>query len=586
MFKVISTETKKMLSKPGIYILSILLAIILILGVFIYNPQPSRTASITLNGSNFTEKYEDFMGDALTANTYGYKNQADTIITNATNSLKNYRVESNGQLISTEEHINKQLKNFEAFYKTYVDYTYITDATEHNISVTQSKLIDALDKLYDAVTAASNKTASGSFVLLTSAKNLDQFNQSYKDVRAHFNVKRNKPDIADHCAEYSQKLKPAFYEALNSFTYPVITDSIINLYTVDDEISKFAILNGRLEEIMSTINEKHTLAINNADQNKALKDEMDVLANAYMATVSTYANLIKYELINNAFNSLSTQQQLDTKYLSDYSRLDSSSLLIRYDYLFQNNKTENDYAIPLTIGRISNVETNAYDYAYFVLKLFSFVIIIYAMMSACHAIAGEIKEGSMRYLAIRPVSRFKLYLGKLLSIISLSTILLLFSAIIAILVGGTVYGFSSLNILTIFNGNTALVIHPLVMILILFLSIMLEIIIYTSIAMLFSTLFKSDLLGITILIAIYLINVLLPLFVTSPNSWLTYYPFSHINFFALFGSSVYSVEGVFSALLGAKVYTTTNLVLTSSIILLIILIVNILALKFFKKKEF
>ena len=38
MFKVISAEIKKILSKPSIYILALILAAILVLGVFIYNP--------------------------------------------------------------------------------------------------------------------------------------------------------------------------------------------------------------------------------------------------------------------------------------------------------------------------------------------------------------------------------------------------------------------------------------------------------------------------------------------------------------------------------------------------------------------
>ena len=121
--------------------------------------------------------------------------------------------------------------------------------------------------------------------------------------------------------------------------------------------------------------------------------------------------LVKYELLSNAFTYVSAKEQLNTLYLSDYSKYNCNSLLIKYDYLFKNNKTVNDFSNPLTIGVTSNNEINAYDYAYFVLKLFSFVIIIYAVMSACHTIAGEIKEGSMRYLAMRPISRKNLFLS-------------------------------------------------------------------------------------------------------------------------------------------------------------------------------
>ena len=57
MFKIISAEFKKILSKPGIYVLSLLLAVILVLGVFIYNPQVQESKKITFTQTNFLDKY-------------------------------------------------------------------------------------------------------------------------------------------------------------------------------------------------------------------------------------------------------------------------------------------------------------------------------------------------------------------------------------------------------------------------------------------------------------------------------------------------------------------------------------------------
>ena len=175
--------------------------------------------------------------------------------------------------------------------------------------------------------------------------------------------------------------------------------------------------------------------------------------------------------------------------------------------MFEKDKSESDFSKPLTIGIASNDETNGYDYAHFVLKVFSFVIIVYSIMSSCHTIAGEIKEGSMRYLAIRPVSRTKLLFGKWLAIISMSVILLIFSSIIALCVGGAVYGFTSKTILTIFNGTTAVTFHPIGMIAISLLSVICEIMIYSLIALLLSCLFRSDLMSMTVLLVIYLLNM-------------------------------------------------------------------------------
>ena len=313
---------------------------------------------------------------------------------------------------------------------------------------------------------------------------------------------------------------------------------------------------------------------------------MDELANLYIDTAKTYTNLVKYELLSNAFDNLKTNEQINALSLSDYSEYDSNSHLIRYEYLFKNNKGANEYNRPLTIGITSGNEINAYDYTYFVLKLFSFVIIAYAIMAACHSIAGEIKEGSMRYLAIRPVNRTSMFLGKWLAIMLMSLILIIFSSVIAVCVGGAVYGFESLNILTIFNGTTAVTMHPIVMIVIFLLNMFLELTIYSALAMLLSCMFKSDLLSVTLLLVLYLINVLLPVFVQGANTWLAFYPFSHISIYALFGSSIYATSNdFFNLLLGSKIYVGSSILLTSSIISILIIAFISLAVKIFKNKE-
>lgn len=296
--------------------------------------------------------------------------------------------------------------------------------------------------------------------------------------------------------------------------------------------------------------------------------------------------MVNFELLSNAFSSVETSQQINTKYLSSYDKFNVNTNLIRYNYIFSHNLTENDFAHPLTIGTTSNSQKNGYDYAYFILRLFSFVIIAYAIMNACHAIAGEIKEGSMRYLAIRPVNRTKILFGKMLSIIFMSTIFAIFSTVIAMLVGGVVYGIDSATILTIFNGSTAITLHPIVMLLIYIASMLIELTVYVSIAMLLSCLLKSDLFAVTIMLLLYLLNTLIPAFVGNPTSWLAFYPFSHISLYSLFGSSVYVNNSDFlNSILSAKVFTNTSFALTIIVILTITIVINIISTRIFKHKE-
>ena len=577
MFKVISAELKKMVSKPGIYILAILLAIILVLGAFIYNPTVYSSSYITLTGNTVMEKYTYFIGEG----SGGIKLQADTSITDASNKILAYNVDGKSQ----EENIDDLYDTFMMYYNNYREAAY-NDTPDNVIATYRANLVSALNSLNAAIATGVNNSSAGAYTILTTRTNYDRYTATYESIRNLFST--NTSNIADICQEYENNYRNDFTSSIDAFIYPTLSEELIRDYTVNEEGTKLYTELSRLDEINNSI-----LSIYNDvrdgtkdDQSISVMQELEDLVNLYVNTANTFVNLVNYELLSNAFSFVSTNEQMDLLYLDNDTQYDSDTLLIRYNFLFDNNKTESDYAHPLTIGVTSNDEINAYDYAYFILRLFSFIIIVYAIMSACHAIAGEIKEGSMRYFAIRPVNRLTLYFGKFLAIILMSLIMIIFSAIIAVCVGGAVYGFSSASILTIFNGTTAIVIHPIVMLIIYLVSLLLELVVYTSIAMLLSCLFKSDLLAVTLMIVLYLLNTLLPVFVTGANSWLTYYPFSHISLYSLFGSSIYAISNNFlNMLLGAKVYAGTNIGLTITVIVLFIAIINLLATVVFKKKE-
>ena len=578
MFKVISAEIKKILSKPSIYILAIILAVILVLGVFIYNPTTNDISTFTLNGTNFSEKYLDFTGN--------YKNSTLNKINQANNSINNYTIIVGEQKLTRKNYINSLYENVLNEFYAYRNFSVYNEELAEQELQQKQKLAQSITTLDTAINNSLELSLHSSYSMLTTSKNYDTYTAIIKDIKSWLDVATQKNALATYCNEFETEYKPVLEGCLNSFIYPTLNSSFIENHTMNTEGTKLYILNSRLNEIEKEINALNTFVTQNGEiENKKHASKMDELANLYVQTSNTYINLVKYELLNNAFNATSTKQQLDLLHLKEYSNYNINSLLIKFNYLFNNNKNETNYSNPLTIGSTSNSEINAYDYTYFIVKLFSFVIIAYSVMLASNSIAGEIKEGSMRYFAIRPITRKEIYFGKLLAIITLSTILTIFSSIIALCVGGAVYGFESLNILTIFNSSTAVVISPITMLIIYLLSFVLELTIYTSIALLLSVVFKSDILSLTIILVLYLINIMLPLFVQGANTWLSFYPFSHISIYTLFGSAVYAGNDFFNLLLGAKVYATTGLVLTILVIITLIVIINFIAARIFKHKE-
>lgn len=582
MFKIISSEIKKTVSKPGIYILSVLLAIILVLGVLIYKPTISESSAFELEGSTFIEKHTDFTksGNA------GKRAESQAQISNAIQSIENYTITVNNETYSQKEYIESVFAKFEEIYDAYQDCASDNSHQTH-INTVRETLVSSVENLNDAIESAFLVSNENSYPILSTKSNYNKYKDSYKKVLAWAKITVEKENLINHFIEFESKYKTDLYDSISSFKYPTLKESFVEDFTSNKQNTKLSILYERLDQITNSIEELYLLAQSDSSYNSKCASEMDKLANTYANTVNTFTNLVKYELIVNAYSNVSsTKEELQILHLSNYSNYNAKSLLERYNYLFKNNDCEADYARPLTIGVTSNNKINAYDYSYFILKVFAFVIIVYAIMSACHSIAGEIKEGSMRYLAIRPVSRTKLFFGKWLSIIVMSAILMAFSFVISICVGGAVYGMDSNTILAIFNGNHAFTIHPVGMILIYLISMMLELIVYSLIAMLLSVLFKSDLMSMTILIVVYLINTLLPIFVQGANTWLAYYPFSHISLYSLFGSAVYGVsQNFFNLIFGSKIYAGTHIALTISMIALISTVVGIIAVKLFKRKE-
>ncbi len=580
MFKVIASEIKKILSKPGIYCLAVFLAIILVLGVFIYEPTVYKST-----GMEYKSEIQDihllFEGSGENS---GKKYESDKLIENAFKQITSYSYITNeNESISYKDYILSLKQEADKALKDYQGCQ--LDSNFPNVEKIRSNLVKSLENLRTAVLSQSVPLGNNKiFVVLTTEKNLNNFEDNINSAIDFLKTNVEQYQIADKCKVYEDNEKKQIELALNNFIYPTLSKEIIKDLSVNEKGTRYYDVQSRLQETYKQI----LTVFDEAGTNPTVTQikELNSLCNKYISIANTYSKLVNYQLVTNAFSFVSTSKQMNIKYLDKEDEFNSKTSLIRYKYMFDKGLTENDFARPLTIGTTSNNETNAYDYSYFVLRLFSFVIIAYAIMSACHTIAGEIKEGSMRYLAIRPVSRTTLIFGKLFAILIMSSIMAIFSAVISLCVGAAVYGIDSLKILTIFNGSTPITMHPIVMILIFIFSLILEVTVYISIALLLSCLLKSDLFAVTIMLLLYLINILMPAFVNNPNSWLAFYPFSHISFYALFGSSVFATNSNFLfSILSAKVFTNTALWLTLTVLISIILLINIISCQIFKRKE-
>ena len=315
-----------------------------------------------------------------------------------------------------------------------------------------------------------------------------------------------------------------------------------------------------------------------------MRDINDLFAKYYNC-VKVFEKAFDTSICVDALNEVTNKSyRADLYAYGNIDLYEQEEIQARYIYYLENNVSESSFANGLSVTHTSNPKTNAYDFTFFIMSLFTVAIILFAIYLASNTISGEISNNSMRFTAIRPVTRGSLFFGKYLAIIIMSTILLLFSTITSLCVGGIIYGFDTLKILMVINGNSVFVAHPLLMIALFTLSNFLTIVLYTAVAMLFSSILRSELLAMLISIIIYAGNLVLPLFFGA-TSWLRFYPLANINLFAYFGSTQQVADSVLSKLFNSVVYQGMNIWITLVYIVGITALLLAIAKIIFKKRQ-
>ena len=198
MFKVISAEFKKVVSKPGIYILSVLLAILLVGGVFIYKPTVYANTAIELNGTSVLQKQQYFENTILP--------KVDEDINATINSVLYYNVANAEGFISHQENISRLVNDFKAKLKNYLDCANETSAVVDSYinSIARPELVGSMEKLNSAIDTAINKAKSGSYAVITTEENYKTYTEAYSGAYSLLKTNVTKSKIAEtvHFAKF------------------------------------------------------------------------------------------------------------------------------------------------------------------------------------------------------------------------------------------------------------------------------------------------------------------------------------------------------------------------------------------------
>ncbi len=571
MGKIIGFELKKLVSRIGTYMLVVLMAGLLVAGVFMYKPTERDTTPYTLVGETVSERYSNFKDDLQ-------QNYLDTMQAVA-NSANTYISSSSNYMNSNNKQYITQLYNsFDDYCLLYMDSTVSNEEKNNIVNSINQTLSDLKTALDDGLNPT--KEATGYYILTT--------NDNYTELYSLLNKTTiNFTSPASHSfagQKYSNELRIPLNKCLEKLIYPDLSTTAKKYV---EGGAYYTLISSRMEEIAFKMEQEYNkITLDNAlNKNKDIKIKLNTLFNRYINCVDifkmSYDSAMCVQALNVVTNITTRSNLVSYGNISLYHQEEHS---LQYQYYIENHASESDFANGLSMTHTSNGKINAYDYTFFVISIFAVLVIVFAIYLSAHTISGEINSNTMRFTALRPVKRTSLFFGKYFAIMIMSFILLAFGTITSMTVGGILYGFESANILMIINSTWVFSIHPLAVIGIFVLSLWLMTALYSALAIMLSAIFKSDLLAMIVSVMIYVVNLILPLFF-GITSWLKFYPLANINLFAYFGSTSVTTDSILSKLFNNVVYQGMNIWISLIYVLGITTILLLIGRHIFKKRE-
>ncbi len=584
MFRLFRGELKKIFLRPGIFVMTGLLILILALAPQFFTPtKKTDVSSTTIVGETVYERFTYFQESILTeqsSSKYVYqdleknKSYIDLFLTNSSvdfvnnlkirlNNINNKRQTVSGliQVAQTQEEcdaitaklneILTLLNELKGLYEQYISYDIPLLLVTEDINTNFTFYINSFINTISNNLSPANAENYGELDKLIST------NKFISNITSTINLMKN----TTYDAKFAQDL-------LNTYYTPTAA-KLSELYT---------------QTLTFATNPETTDSV--SDKNLATIDSLII---KYVATAQNASNIIKYGLLNDLSKGVSDSTL--AKYVGDYFKNFNSyqvkETYSKYVYLFKNNKTDADFANVFAFNKSSNKTTNGWDYVYFTLEIMSFLIIAYSVVLGAGMIASEQTNGTLKLLAIRPYKRSKIMASKICATMFFATIFVLVSVAVAIITGLIIYGLNSLPILAVFNANQVFVTSAPVLLLLYVASLLIKIWIFVMLAFAISTLFKSYVGATIVSVMIYFITLIVT-FVSAGANWLKYIIFANLDLFKFFGGSFavqYSANQPLTNLFISPVFTDTSVILTAIIISSMLIILHLITYLVFKHRD-
>ncbi|OPJ55110.1 ABC transporter permease [Clostridium oryzae] len=162
--------------------------------------------------------------------------------------------------------------------------------------------------------------------------------------------------------------------------------------------------------------------------------------------------------------------------------------------------------------------------------LLEYMVGIFLIIAAANIVSNEYKDGTIKFLLIRPYKRWQILLSKWTALLALYFGFILLIITVSIIIGGLKYGFDGFNMKDLYISNTGFVKERSMLVyqLILFAGKSINDIMAFSIAFMLSTIIKNNSLAIVGSVAVLFSGFILSLF-GNRYWWIRFTPFPHMD---------------------------------------------------------
>lgn len=592
MFKLFKGELKKIFLRPSIFIMTALLAIIITFSYYFYQPMSRVNTSIQINGSSVMEIYDKFNS----GNDIYSKNYAQSVLDSALETINSYEdilVENNKKSPVTKykEDISK-INTLVIEWNT--DYKAIIDNPTASLSDFNRKTIAILSKVDQLHNIFSIDSKRKNPVILLTVTTYSSIDNSLSKLIEKLNNAVAQNNRATYKSLYEYFLTISTTSKLVNFNYDIInlvnqiSDIEIKSSFVESlKIDYYNLAVERLNNLETEITEFANQCTTTEDQQSAVnKNKLNEYISFYNATCVQMNDILSTKVKLEIAKGFTDNQFTKFVNCGDFNRYEFKQRLVRQQFLFDNNKAEYEYATSLSFSSVSNFEPNAYDFTYYVLELFSFLIIVYCVILGSSMIAGEQNNGTLKLLAIRPFSRGKILFSKIFATMFFMIIFVLLSTAISMIAGSVLFGLDSMPLLLIYDASIPIATSPLIALVIYLVSLIVRISVYIILSIALSTIFRSHIVATTVSILLLFVTSIFGMFFTGAI-FFKYLPLNNLDLFKFFGGGRFPSENasVISSLFSSPILPDTSFMFSFTVICVTIALLIVLTYQVFKRRD-